>query len=73
MSQGENIGVFKIRDLENSGYYLIRLMQDLTHGHAGTSSTYSTNDSEFGTNVCCVNVVFDKITRTSNVRCVVQK
>ncbi len=68
----ESIGVFRIRGLQNSGYHLIRLMQDLNHRHAGTSYTYSKTDSEFGTNACCVNVVFDKITQKSDVRCVVQ-
>ncbi len=47
-------------------------MQDINHGHAGTSSTNSTNDSEVGMNAFCVNVVFDKITCMSDVKCVVQ-
>ncbi len=53
----EGILIFRIWGLKNSGYYLIRLMQDPSHGHVGTSYTYSMKDSEFGTNACCVNVV----------------
>ncbi len=33
---------------------------------------YFTNDSEFGTNMYCVNSTFDKITRTSTPRRVIQ-